>query len=79
MSTDSQVHHADLDVGKAAALLALSDPSLFESASAMAIRALALQADRQGRHAPRSVSFMAWDDTGESLASQEVHDSRTQE
>jgi len=73
MSTDES-QESNSDAGMDAAVLAFIDSSLFESASAIAIRALALRAGRRAKVVPQSVSI----DTGEGSAQQEIHDSPTE-
>jgi hypothetical protein len=73
MSRDES-HESNSDAGMDAAVLAFTDSSLFESASAIAIRALALRADRRAKDVIHSMSI----DTGEGLARQEIPDSPTE-
>ena len=73
MSRDES-HESNSDAGMDAAVLAFTDSSLFESASAIAIRALALRADRRAKDVIHSMSI----DIGEGSAQQEIHDSPTE-
>jgi hypothetical protein len=75
MSTDSKSEEQSVDIGRAATVIAFADSGPFDPASAIAIRALAMQAHEMDAHAPRGKCAEKWDDTGESLVRQEKTES----
>jgi hypothetical protein len=58
MSVNSRPQKPSLDIGRAAAVIAFADSSPFETATAVAIRALALRAQKmqEDSSGPKSVS-----------------------
>jgi len=67
MSVDSEPDEQSLDKAHATALLAFADAGPNEPVSVKAIAALSIEAHAREERAARGMSYMHWDDTGESM------------
>ena len=67
MFVNSEPDDQSLDTAQATALLAFADAGPNEPVSLRAIVALSIEAHAREERAARGVSYMHWDDTGESM------------